>query len=110
MPGGDFTSAIEIGPGRGALTKHLVDVYTNLHLVELDKRLIPKLAKSYPQAHLHQADALEFDYGQVPGDYVACVGKSPYEISSGLLFLLCQYPSITECYFMVQHEFALRIL
>ena len=51
-------SAIEIGPGRGALTKHLVDVYTNLHLVELDKRLIPKLAKSYPQAHLHQADAL----------------------------------------------------
>ena len=32
---------IEIGPGRGILTQKLVEKYSNLYLIEIDKDLLP---------------------------------------------------------------------
>ena len=34
---------IEIGPGRGILTQKLIQKYSNLYLIEIDKDLLPFL-------------------------------------------------------------------
>tara|TARA_Y200000002_G_scaffold380577_1_gene392413 strand:+ start:3110 stop:3862 length:753 start_codon:yes stop_codon:yes gene_type:complete len=109
LPKGDFDSVIEIGPGKGAITKRLINLFPeNLHLIELDKRLLPKLESRFSSAHIFNEDAVKFDYNSVSGENILCVGNLPYEISSPLLFALSEYTPIKEMYFMVQHEFALR--
>lgn len=108
IPKDGFDSIIEIGPGKGALTDALYILCPKMHAVEIDDRLIVRLKQRYPEAHIHHQDALIFDYSSVPGDKVLCIGNLPYEISSPLLFLLKDFPSIGHMIFMVQHEFAER--
>ena len=51
----------EIGPGRGALSDQLAALDNELHLVEIDRDLVPLLQKRYAaQSHIqiHEQDAL----------------------------------------------------
>ena len=53
---------IEIGPGNGVLTKPIAQSKPNLHIVELDRDLIPTLERKfshYPNISIHQGDALK---------------------------------------------------
>ena len=38
---------IEIGPGKGILTQKLVEKYSNLYLIEIDKDLLPHLKSKF---------------------------------------------------------------
>ena len=40
---------IEIGPGKGILTQKLVEKYSNLYLIEIDKDLLPHLKLKFPK-------------------------------------------------------------
>ena len=55
---------IEIGPGRGALTRHLLKRGGDVYAIEIDSRLLEGLRKDFPQPefHLVQADALALDW------------------------------------------------
>ena len=55
---------IEIGPGQGALTRHLHKSGAEVIAVEIDSRLIEGLRNEFPQPefHLMQADALSVDW------------------------------------------------
>ena len=44
-------AVIEVGPGRGLLTKYLVDQQASVTAVEKDSRLIASLTKEFPQVH-----------------------------------------------------------
>ncbi|MEM5786614.1 MAG: 16S rRNA (adenine(1518)-N(6)/adenine(1519)-N(6))-dimethyltransferase RsmA [Syntrophobacteraceae bacterium] len=113
LKGGEI--AVEIGPGLGALTRHLLPLAGKLHLIELDREMSAYLNERLPPggaAQVHEQDALTFDFadlGRKEGTRLVLLGNLPYNISSPLLFhLLEAFPLIDRCVFMVQKEVGQR--
>ncbi|MEX0619500.1 MAG: 16S rRNA (adenine(1518)-N(6)/adenine(1519)-N(6))-dimethyltransferase RsmA [Pseudohongiellaceae bacterium] len=106
---------VEIGPGQGALTRHLVNQGKRLDLIELDRDLVVRLSSemgSHDHLHLHQADILKFDLGDIaePGFPLRVVGNLPYNISTPVIFRLLKYQSmIRDMVFMLQLEVVNRM-
>lgn len=103
---------VEIGPGLGALTRPLLERISQLHVVELDRDIIARLKKEYPQERLciHEGDALKFDFGSLGKPLRVC-GNLPYNISSPLLFHLMDFAdSIVDMTFMLQKEVVDRMV
>ncbi len=97
---------VEIGPGPGALTRPLLVTLPHLHVIELDRDMVPRLQGEFPPERLtvHQADALAFDFASLGTD-LRVVGNLPYNISSPLLFHLADYATgIRDLTFMLQKE------
>ena len=106
---------VEIGGGRGALTRPLLERVKCLHVVEIDTRLADKLESSDVRPErlvLHRADALQFDFSSLaaePGT-LRVVGNLPYNISTPLLFhLLNHRAAIRDMHLMLQREVAERV-
>lgn len=103
---------VEIGPGLGALTRPLLKELKLLHVVEIDRDIIERLKKDYPQDKLviHAGDALKFDLAELPTP-LRIVGNLPYNISSPLLFHFSAYAErITDMHFMLQNEVVERMV
>lgn len=103
---------VEIGPGLGALTRPLLKLLKLLHVVEIDRDIIERLKKDYPQDKLviHAGDALKFDFAELPTP-LRIVGNLPYNISSPLLFHFSAYAErITDMHFMLQNEVVERMV
>lgn len=107
---------IEIGPGKGAITESLLDALEgDLDVVELDRDLIPILRTqffNYPNFTIHEADALQFDFGSLAKDGrpLRMVGNLPYNISTPLMFHLLKYAElIQDMHFMLQKEVVERL-
>jgi len=105
---------VEIGPGRGAITKDLLKSAGRLDAVELDRDLLAPLARlcaDFGRLTLHNADALDFDFCSLyPGERLRLVGNLPYNVSTPLLFrLLHQADCIRDMHFTLQREVVDRI-
>ncbi len=105
---------VEIGPGRGALTRPLYERLNHLHVVELDRDLAAWLNSDFisQRFELHQADALRFDFSTLANSprSLRVVGNLPYNISTPLIFhLLDQQNSIRDMHFMLQIEVVQRL-
>lgn len=102
---------VEIGPGRGALTAHLVKRCQRLDVIELDRDLVDYLGTQHPaneHMHIHSADALRFDFRALSlqaAQPLRVIGNLPYNISTPLIFhLLAQADAIKDMLFMLQKE------
>ncbi|MGH8035471.1 MAG: 16S rRNA (adenine(1518)-N(6)/adenine(1519)-N(6))-dimethyltransferase RsmA [Lysobacterales bacterium] len=105
---------VEIGPGQAALTAPLLASGVELHLVEIDRDLVPGLQAriaGHHQAFLHAADALTLDFSSLcQGRRFRLVGNLPYNISTPLLFHLLQWSElITDMHMMLQREVVERL-
>ncbi|MGM0676466.1 16S rRNA (adenine(1518)-N(6)/adenine(1519)-N(6))-dimethyltransferase RsmA [Ectothiorhodospira marina] len=104
---------VEIGPGLGAITGPLLERLHHLHVVELDRDLIPHLHGLGPPGTItvHAADALRFDLASIPGPRpLRVVGNLPYNISTPLIFhLLAQAAQIRDMHFLLQKEVVDRL-
>lgn len=108
---------VEIGPGRGALTRELLSLADcTLDAIEIDRDLVRELRPAFgdlPRHVLHSADALEFDFAQLArarGGRLRIVGNLPYNISTPLLFhLLEAVGAIADMHVMLQREVAARL-
>ncbi len=106
---------VEIGPGLGALTVPLLQRHGHLHVVEIDRDVVPHLRAAVGEApglELHLADALRFDYGSLaaPGRPLRLVGNLPYNISTPLLFHLLRFSGrVRDMHFMLQKEVVDRL-
>jgi 16S rRNA (adenine1518-N6/adenine1519-N6)-dimethyltransferase len=103
---------VEIGPGLGALTRPLLQKLGQLHVVEIDRDIIARLKTDYDPQKLviHEGDALEFDFTQLPAP-LRIVGNLPYNISSPLLFHFAEYAArVTDMHFMLQDEVVERMV
>lgn len=108
---GGTPQVIEIGPGRGALTRHLLSRAGELHAIELDDSLASYLELEFrddPRFHLHRGDVLQIDLAQ--WDSATIVGNLPYYITSPIverfLSLDDRFP---RAVFLVQKEVADRL-
>ncbi len=106
---------VEIGPGRGAITLHLLQAAGALDVVEMDRDLIAPLAAKAAELgelRIHNADALKFDFGALATETTSLrvVGNLPYNISTPLLFHLLEYlDRIQDMHFMLQKEVVERM-
>lgn len=110
---------VEIGPGRGALTARLLSGLGEsgtLDALEIDRDLATLLRSQLtgrPGFELHEADALEFDFGALArarGGRLRIVGNLPYNISTPLLFhLLDNTGAIQDLHIMLQREVIARM-
>ncbi len=105
---------IEIGPGLGALTTHVLPIVKSLDVVELDRDVIPKLqvaCDGMGELRIHQSDALKFDFAEFAGDEKLRVfGNLPYNVSSPLMFHLFDAADhIADMHFMLQKEVVERL-
>lgn len=105
---------LEIGPGLGALTRHLAERAGRVVAIELDDRLLPILESelsTYPNVVLVHGDILEADpagwFGNNPYKVVANV---PYYITGAILrHLLTGRSRPTRLVLTVQKEVAQRL-
>ncbi|WP_295688013.1 16S rRNA (adenine(1518)-N(6)/adenine(1519)-N(6))-dimethyltransferase RsmA [uncultured Nevskia sp.] len=106
---------VEIGPGRGALTRLLLPKVTRLRVVEIDRDVIAPLRAACGQSEkleIHMGDALEVDFAQFVDDGrpLRLVGNLPYNISTPLLFhLLGVAGLVKDMHFMLQKEVVDRL-
>ncbi len=103
---------VEIGPGEGALTRHLLKLAGHFEVIELDRDLASGLAAEFPPPRLivHCADALEYDFSRFPAG-VRIVGNLPYNISTPLLFHLARFAErVRDLHFMLQLEVVERMV
>lgn len=106
---------LEIGPGHGALTKHLAQSVRRLIAVEIDGRVVDALRTTYGSSAsiLHQ-DFLETDIHSLAKKFktrIRIVGNIPYHLTSPILFkVFDEHCSVDDVTIMVQREVARRIV
>lgn len=108
------TTVVEIGPGRGALTRRLLDAGANVSAIELDADLIPVLETEFgadDRFRLVRGDALEVDFAAVAGSGPAKLAANlPYYISTAILRRLIDFrESFGSVTVMLQREVVDRI-
>ncbi|HEU4794415.1 MAG TPA: rRNA adenine dimethyltransferase family protein, partial [Pyrinomonadaceae bacterium] len=107
---------IEIGPGTGALTAHLVERAGRVIAVEFDKKLAPLLTEqfaNFPNFTLVMADALTTDFCKeiLPARQARLVANLPYNISTAILQrLIEQRTCLGEMVVMLQREVVERMI
>ena len=107
-------TVLEIGSGRGALTRHLVGRAGHLVLVELDDGLAEALQDQWggrPDVDVLHQDFLELDWATVAADSndLLVVGNIPYNITAPIIFKALQRPRPRDIILMVQSEVADRL-
>lgn len=109
---------LEIGPGRGALTKPLAPRVKRLVAVEIDRDLAAALPDEVP-GHIHviEGDFLDIDLDKVlAGESLPMrvVGNLPYNVSSPILFKLLGSQDggrrFSDATLMLQREVADRLI
>jgi 16S rRNA (adenine1518-N6/adenine1519-N6)-dimethyltransferase len=109
---GPGDTIIEIGPGQGALTGHIVEAApARFTAIELDDALAERLEATYPDIRVIRADALKFPWESLnDGERCKIVGNLPYNVGSKLIWdIVSRVRTLDLAVFMVQHEVALRL-
>jgi len=112
---GPSDDVLEIGPGRGALTRFLIGATKTLTAVELDRRLAEDLRRrwgSVPGVTIVQADFLDWPLAELAegaDGSLYVIGNLPYSAAGPILRKLLAWRGWSEAVVMVQREVARRI-
>ena len=88
-------NALEIGPGKGALTKYLINKVDQFKVVEADQEMVDFLLSPdglpLEKEQILQADFLKLDLNQVfNGESFTLIGNYPYNISSQIIIKMLE--------------------
>jgi len=102
---------IEIGPGRGALTTHLLDCADRVMAIEIDPVLVQYLRAKFrdePRLTIIESDVLKADLAQWGS--VTVVGNLPYYITSPIIEKTLALDGLLQrAVFLLQKEVAERV-
>ncbi len=109
---------LEIGPGRGELTRPLAAGAARVVAVEVDRDLASTLvAEQVARLEVVVGDVLAIDLESVlrnAGPEIRCAGNLPYNVSSPILFRLLalsrSLPALRDATLMLQKEVADRLV
>lgn len=111
---GAHKNVLEVGPGKGMLTKYLLQKDYQLIVVEADRDMVSFLKKNFPPLlnHIVSADFLKVPISSLFQDEpFALIGNFPYNISSQILFKMIENKElIPEMVGMFQKEVAERVI
>ena len=87
-----FENLLEVGPGGGALTKHLVKI-PGIHFkaVELDEEKVNFLLKEFPSLKDHLIHKSFLEINRPFDEPFAVIGNFPYNISTQILFKILDW-------------------
>jgi len=101
---------LEIGPGKGALTKKLSDIGNKITAVEIDPMLCRYLKDlNLKNVNIINENILNFDCNIIKNNYVI-IGNLPYNISTPILFKFMAEQGWEQLVVMLQKEVAERIV
>ncbi|MDD5042837.1 MAG: 16S rRNA (adenine(1518)-N(6)/adenine(1519)-N(6))-dimethyltransferase RsmA [Candidatus Omnitrophica bacterium] len=109
---------LEIGAGKGDMTRRLAEEAGKVYSIEIDKGLIPVLEenlKDFPNCVILNKDILKFDINRFreecsPQRKIKVVGNIPYYISTPIIerLIACR-GAVDSAFITVQKEFARRV-
>jgi len=101
---------LEVGPGAGALTKHLINLPNiNFKAVELDEEKVNYLLQKYPILQNKIIHKSFLDIDKPFDDPFTVIGNFPYNISTQILFKILEWKDDVPCIIgMFQKEVAQR--
>jgi 16S rRNA (adenine1518-N6/adenine1519-N6)-dimethyltransferase len=106
----EFDSAVEIGPGRGALTQFLYPLWGHrLSAVEIDPLMTAALKERFPALRVDNADFMSLDLEAGFAGRRAFIGNLPYECSTAILLKVLAFSRFGAAAFMFQREVARKI-
>jgi len=107
-----FSQLLEVGPGGGALTRHLLELKgIDLKCVELDEEKVNYLLKTFPALKDRIIHRSFLDIDKPFDGSFTVVGNFPYNISSQIVFKVLDWKDAVECMVgMFQKEVAQRIV
>ena len=87
-----FKNLLEVGPGGGALTKHLIQI-PNIHFkaVELDREKVDYLFKKFPELKNNLIHQSFLDMDRPFDEPFTVIGNFPYNISTQILFKILEW-------------------
>jgi 16S rRNA (adenine1518-N6/adenine1519-N6)-dimethyltransferase len=103
---------IEVGPGTGVLTRHLIEEVPHFYALDIDEESVAFLKTNYPGAagKIHLKDFLETDLNKLAGTKFNVIGNFPYNISSQIMFKILDHKNEVDFVVgMFQKEVAMRI-
>lgn len=104
---------LEIGPGLGILSRHLLQQYSEVYFSEIDTRIIQFLQDELKvsETHILAGDFLRADIAGKFNTPLAIIGNFPYNISSQILFKVLDHKEqIPVVVGMFQREMADRVV
>lgn len=109
-----FRNVLEIGPGKGVLTKYLSKQDINLKVVEADNDMVDFLVRNniLDPSQITLLDFLKLNLSRVfDGEQFYMIGNYPYNISSQILFKMINSKELVpEMVGMFQKEVADRVV
>jgi 16S rRNA (adenine1518-N6/adenine1519-N6)-dimethyltransferase len=108
---GGYRHLVEVGPGTGALTKHLVlRKEFDLSCYEVDTESVAHLHAHYPDLRVFESDFLRMSPNAITDGPLAVIGNFPYNISTQIVFKVLEHRGrFTELVGMFQKEVADRL-
>ena len=111
----EFDKIVEIGPGKGALSKYLFDFSDKLILIEYDTESVEFIKSSFKKhnPNIVKKDFLKYNLKDVltQTSKNLIIGNFPYNISSQIIFkILENYLLVSNLIGMFQKEVAERII
>ena len=104
---------LEIGGGLGVLSEYLAPRCAHVHVVEIDRALVPALEEALagaPNHTLHVADAMALDLAALDPPPTKVVANLPYGIAAtSILRTIEELPQVTRWVAMVQREVGVRL-
>lgn len=104
---------IEIGPGKGAITKFILEKTDNFTAIELDRNNCAILKERFSGIDIINRDFLKIDMNDLviqPEEKLRIIGNIPYNITSPIIFKLVDNRTIIkDAQLMIQEEVARRI-
>jgi 16S rRNA (adenine1518-N6/adenine1519-N6)-dimethyltransferase len=100
---------LEIGPGKGILTRLLATLAKQVIAIEIDARFVSELKTDLPKnVKVIHADAVSVDFSTLPC-FTKIVSNLPFQISSPITFKLLGQP-FSKAILIYQKDFAQRLV
>lgn len=92
-----YSSVLEIGPGKGFITKELINVTNNLAVAEIDSRVIEQLSIEFPLVKIYEGDFVKLDLDKIDLEKpFKIIGNIPFNLTGNILFKLIEDRKIID--------------